>query len=97
MITKRDYILRGSYFCDKNSREMCIPQIFLSSKHSTVRILHIVRGLRDGGVQPYFSQDTPKFGFGDGQKWAKMGEKVYEKRGKQSFYFQNKKKSHFCP
>ena len=26
-----------------------------------------------------------------------MGKKVYEKRGKQTFYFQNKKKSHFFP
>ena len=24
------------------------------------------------GVQPHFPQDTPKFGFGDGQKWGKM-------------------------
>ena len=24
-----------------------------------------------GGVQPHFPQDTPKFGFGDRQKWGK--------------------------
>ena len=24
-----------------------------------------------GGPTPFFPQDTPKFGFGDGQKWGK--------------------------
>ena len=27
----------------------------------------------------------------------KMGKKVYGKRGKQTFYFKNRKNSHFCP
>ena len=31
---------------------------------------------------PIFSHDAPKFGFGDGKKCEKMGEKVYGKRGK---------------
>ena len=26
---------------------------------------------REGGPTPFFPQDTPKFGFGDGQKWGK--------------------------
>ena len=47
-----------------------------------------------GGSNPIFSQDTPKFGFGDGQKWEK---KVYGKRGKQTFYFQNRKNPQFFP
>ena len=46
---------------------------------------------------PIIAQDTLKFVFGDGQKWGKMGKKVYEKKGKQSFYFQNRKNSYFCP
>ena len=46
--------------------------------------------LQGGGSNPIFSQDTPKFGFGDG-KVGKDGKKVYEKRGKQCFYFNNRK------
>ena len=32
-----------------------------------------------GGSNPIFPQDTPKFGFGDGQKW---GKKYMEREGK---------------
>ena len=50
--------------------------------------LHIV------GVQPHFSpRHTEIWIWG----WAKMGKKVYEKRGKQTFYFQNRKNSYFFP
>ena len=44
-----------------------------------------------GGANLIFSQDTPKFGFGDGQKWGKLGKKVNGKRGKQTFHFQIEK------
>ena len=44
-----------------------------------------------GGSNPIFPQDTPKFGFGDGQKWGKSiwkeREKVYGKRGKKYSFF----------
>ena len=40
-----------------------------------------------GGSNPIFAQDTEIWIWG----WAKMGKKVYEKRGKQSFYFENRK------
>ena len=32
-----------------------------------------------GGSNPIFAQDTPKFGFGDGQKWEKIIWKEREK------------------
>ena len=34
-----------------------------------------------GGSNPIFPQDTPKFGFGDGQKWEKWGKKYMEREG----------------
>ena len=34
-----------------------------------------------GGSNPIFPQETPKFGFGDGQKWEKWGKKYMEREG----------------
>ena len=45
-----------------------------------------------GGVKPHFSpRHTEIWIWG----WANMVKKVYEKRGKQTFYFRNRKNSHF--
>ena len=43
-----------------------------------------------GGPTPFFPKTHRNLDLG-------MGKKVYEKRGKQNFYFQNRKNSHFCP
>ena len=40
------------------------------------------------GVQPHFTQDTPKFGFGDGQKW---GKKYMEREGNKLSIFKLEK------
>ena len=45
-----------------------------------------------GGVQPHFSPRHSEIWIWG---WGKMGKKVYEKRRKQSFYFKNRKNSHF--
>ena len=42
--------------------------------------------LMGGGPTPFFPKTHRNL-----EKWAKMGKKVYEKRWKQTFYFQNKK------
>ena len=47
---------------------------------------------RRGGPTPFFPKTHRNLDLG----MSKNGEKVYEKRGKQSFYFQNRKNSHFC-
>ena len=45
------------------------------------------------GPTPFFPKTHQNLDLGMG----KNGKKVYEKRGKQTFYFQNRKKSHFFP
>ena len=45
------------------------------------------------GVQPRFPQDTPKFGFGDGQKW---GKKYMKREGNKLSIFKIEKIP-FCP
>ena len=41
-----------------------------------------------GGSNPIFPQDTPKFGFGDGQKW---GKKYMEREGNKLSIFEIEK------
>ena len=41
-----------------------------------------------GGPTPFFPQDTPKFGFGDGQKW---GKKYMEREGNKLSIFKIEK------
>ena len=45
-----------------------------------------------GGSNPIFPQDTPKFGFGDGQKW---GKKYMEREGNKLSIFKIEKNPHF--
>ena len=45
-----------------------------------------------GGSNPIFPQDEIWI-----WGWVKMGKKLYGKRGKQTFYFQNRKNPHFFP
>ena len=44
--------------------------------------------LKTGGPNPIFAQDTPKFGFGDGQKW---GKKYMKREGKKLSTFKIEK------
>ena len=47
-----------------------------------------------GGSNPIFPQDTPKFGFGDGQKW---GKKYMEREGNKLSIFKKEKIPIFFP
>ena len=66
---------------------LCI--LYNLSTSCIIRALYILCTVcRLWGVKPHFSpRHTEIWIWG----WPKMGKKVYEKRGKQSFYFQNRK------
>ena len=49
------------------------------------------------GVQPHFSPRHTEIWIWGWAKMGKNGKKVFEKRGKQTFYFQNRKNPHFFP